>query len=117
MRQALKILNRMMLILGVLVALTPCGLCQGAMDKSSAPCSMRSMAGKMDCCHKSKPAGPLCKAMGQHSTAAVSHGLQAVPGPVLSFVSLLAVVFAGESASSSTPIDTSPHRALLPLRI
>ena len=62
----------MLLIAGVLVALTPCGLCQKGMDKPSQACSMTHMSGKMDCCHKAKSTNPFCKVMDQSSLVAPS---------------------------------------------
>ncbi|HJT24178.1 MAG TPA: hypothetical protein VJ873_06350 [bacterium] len=113
----LSILSRFVLALGVLVALTPCGVCHGSMGKASPACSMKSMSGKMDCCHKGNPASPICKVMDQASTAAVSHGLEAVPAPVVSFAFNLAAMPAQVSVSVSAPLDTSPLRAPLALRI
>lgn len=118
MLKTAQILSRAMLILGVLVALTPCGLCQGAMEKPSSACSMKSMAGKMDCCnHKSKSSSPLCKVMNQSSTAAVSHGLDSVSVSVASLVLPLVEVQARVFSLQSTTFDTSPLRAPLALRI
>jgi len=117
MRKAFQFLSRITLILGVLVALTPCGICHGAMDKASPTCSMKSMSGKMACCHKGKSSNPLCKVMDQSSTIAVSHGLAVAHASVVSFASPLAATPSEVSLSTSAVFDTSPFRAPLSLRI
>src|SRR5581483_8143316 len=73
----IKTLSRVLLIAGVLVALTPCGICHQGMGQGSTACSMKHMSGKMDCCHKSKPASPLCKVMDQSSTVTAVKSLDA----------------------------------------
>jgi hypothetical protein len=117
MLKPFQILNRIALILGVLVALTPCGICHGAMDKSSKTCSMTSMPKGMDCCHKGKQANPLCKIMDQSSTAAAPQILVSAPVLVVSFVSPLPTSMERVSFPHLFQLDTSPFQAPLSLRI
>lgn len=117
MHKALLFISRFMLTLGVMVALTPCGLCQAAMEKPAQACAMKPVSGKMDCCHKNKQASPICKAMGQSSTAAVSHGLDLAVVPVVAFASSLEAMPSRVVLSIPVVLDTSPLRAPLSLRI
>ena len=67
MRKTLILIHRIVLILGVLVALTPCGVCHKAEAAPTAMphCTMKHSAGH-DCCH-AKKASPLCQVMDQSS--------------------------------------------------
>ncbi|HVZ79338.1 MAG TPA: hypothetical protein VHE12_00905 [bacterium] len=113
----MKVLNRALLIAGVLVALTPCGFCHQAMGSTATACSMKSMSGQMDCCHKSKPVSPLCKVMDQSSMVSAGHSLAPAPVVVVHPFVVPSFVPAGVPFHPSTPIDTSPFRAPLSLRI
>src|SRR5258708_3301383 len=106
MRKTFLLLSRITLMLGVLVALTPCGICRGSMEKASQACSMTHLSGKMDCCHKGKQSSPLCKVMDQSSTVSVLHGLETVSAPVVSFVSPLVATLTRVCFLSSTAVDT-----------
>ena len=117
MVRTLRSLLRTALILGVLVALTPCGLCHGDTGRSMSVCSMKSMTGHKDCCHRSKPVSPLCKIMDQSTTTAPAKVLDATPAPVLTVAVVPALVLAGVVVPASVVPDTSPHRAPLSLRI
>jgi len=122
MQKAIDVLKRTFLIFGVIVALTPCGLCnastQVGMSKMKS-CDMGQMSG-MKCCHtsKSNPQGPLCKTMNQSSVVPAVHGLDMVNVSVVShasanvFLLAKAVVFPALSSFSA-----SPPRALFTLRI
>ena len=72
MRMTLLFIHRIVLIAGVLVALTPCGICQKGMAETSKACAMTHMSGKMDCCHKAKSTSPFCKVMDQSSVSVPS---------------------------------------------
>jgi hypothetical protein len=113
----IKTLSRVLLIAGVLVALTPCGICHQGMGQGSTACSMKHMSGKMDCCHKSKPASPLCKVMDQSSTVSAAKNISAVPAQVHAPVAAPVLVFIGASVKPFVVLDTSPFRAPLSLRI
>jgi hypothetical protein len=113
-------LKRGLLILGVVVALTPCGLCHassqtGAMAMKS--CGMASMT-DMKCCHSAKPQSPLCKIMGQSSVVSASHVSPLVVAPMVSaplaVPSLSARGFISAAVGRSF---ASPHRGPLALRI
>lgn len=70
MRKTLTLLHRVVLTLGVLVALTPCGICHNSSMGPMAHCTMKHAAGH-DCCH-AKKASPLCQVMDQSSVPASS---------------------------------------------
>ena len=112
-----SILSRIALIAGVLVALTPCGICHQGMSQGSTACSMKHMSGKMDCCHKNKPVSPLCKVMDQSSTVTAAKSLAAAPVQVHALITAPALVFIGATVKPSVVLDTSPFRAPLSLRI
>ncbi|HEY5038381.1 MAG TPA: hypothetical protein VIJ93_04835 [bacterium] len=117
MRKAVSLLNRIALILGLLVALTPCGFCNASSMSQMKACSMEHMDG-MKCCHSKKSQSPLCKVMDQSSVASVSHGSGFVAVPVVSvspanvFLSVRAFVSPAFRVSSA-----SPPQGLLALRI
>lgn len=69
MRKTLTFIHRVALTLGVLVALTPCGVCHkaGVTSTAMAHCTMDHKAGH-DCCH-AKKASPLCQVMDQSSVS------------------------------------------------
>ena len=117
MRKMISLISRTALILGVLVALTPCGVCHGNMERSSSTCSMKHMSGKMDCCHKNKPVSPLCKVMDQSSTVSVAKNLATGPVVVAQPFVFPTLLVVGTIHSSSVVLDTSPFRAPLSLRI
>lgn len=116
MFKILVVLNRMLLVAGVLVALTPCGVCHKDMGPASA-CSMKHMTGKMDCCHKSKPASPLCKIMDQSSTVSVAKHVAPVSTVAVHFFAAPVLVALRTVSVPSFQLDTSPFRAPLALRI
>ncbi len=116
MRKTLFFIHRIILTLGVLIALTPCGLCQKGMSEASKTCSMTHMSPKMDCCHKAKSHSPLCQIMDQSSTvvsASVNAAVIPVVSAVISAPSMLMVAVVPSAVSSSS----SPPRGLLALRI
>src|ERR1700677_4327823 len=81
----------MILILGVMVALTPCGICSAAAQTNPSQmksCAMDDMSG-MKCCQssKSKSQSPMCKTMNQSSVAGAVHGSDLAVVPVVLFVS------------------------------
>ena len=116
MQKILILLNRMVLITGVLVALTPCGVCQkGAASTAMAHCTMGHKAGH-NCCH-SKKASPLCQVMDQSSVSVSSvQSDKAVIQTALIEIPALkvtqAVVISSSNFSSSPPL-----RGPLALRI
>jgi len=117
MRKTLSLLYRMLLIAGVLVALTPCGLCQKGMSASTQACAMAHMSGKMDCCHKAKSSSPLCKVMDQSSVSVSPAHLDApaVQAGRLS-LSCHSIPKMAEASSFYYSSCSSPP-GLLPLRI
>lgn len=119
MRKIVQIINRAILILGVLVALTPCNACQrGTVQKRmDMSCPMSIKAGGMGCCHHGKESSPLCKTMNQSSTQVSSHGLDVVSMPVFTIASSPAATLIALPSPPSVLIDTSPQRAPLSLRI
>jgi hypothetical protein len=122
MRKVVSALSRMILVFGVLVALTPCGICnastQAGMPQMKS-CEMGPMSG-MKCCQssKSKSQSPLCKTMNQSSLAQAVHGSDLAAVPAVSFVSadvfFSAKTFVSPAFSGSF---ASPPRGLLALRI
>lgn len=117
MRKTLSLLYRMLLIAGVLVALTPCGLCQKDKINSPQACSMMDMSGKMDCCHKAKSTNPFCKVMDQSSLSVDS---QHIVVPAISAGLLLLSAYSVPKtveASSLFYSGCSSPPGLLPLRI
>ena len=88
MKKIFLALNRLVLVAGVLVALTPCGFCHASTQVSSSKmkaCAMGSMGG-MKCCHssKAKSQSPLCKTMNQSSVVSTLHGPNLAAVPVIS---------------------------------
>ena len=116
MRKLLLIIGRLALILGVLVALTPCNACQKD-AQGQVHCTMAMKAHGMNCCHHPKAPSPMCKAMDQVSTPAVSHGLDFSAVPAAPFTSPLVMFQTGAILSPAISVDTSPFRAPLSLRI
>ncbi len=122
MRKAVVALKRAFLIFGVIVALTPCGICSASAQVGTSQmksCEVDSMSG-MKCCQtsKSKSQSPLCKTMNQSSVVVAVHGSDLVAVPVVSFASadvfLLAKAVDFPAFSS---FSASPPRGLLALRI
>ncbi len=70
MNKLFSILNRTVLVMGLLVALTPCGLCHGPAMSQTSACPMAHM-GNMKCCQGHQAHNPLCKIMDQ-STVSLS---------------------------------------------
>jgi len=113
-------LKRGFLVLGVVVALTPCGLCHASSETGMTTmksCHMASMS-DMKCCHSGKTQSPLCKVMGQSSVVSVLHVAPLVVAPMVS------APLAGPSLSVQGFISAavgcsfaSPHRGPLSLRI
>ncbi len=117
MRKTLLTLNRVVLIVGVLVALTPCGVCQRSMGKASQVCSMTPMAGKMDCCHKSKSPSPYCQVMDQTSVSVSPVHIDSAAVQAASIeIPAFQVAQAGFVASV-VPSSSSPTQGFLALRI
>ena len=116
MRKTLSLLYRMLLIAGVLVALTPCGLCQKSQMTVNFKSYCSSAKAVHNCCH-SKSRGPLCQIMDQSSTA-VSPAALDVPAiqaaPVVFHV--VTLVKRVEASAFLTSSCSSPP-GLLPLRI
>lgn len=117
MRKTLQLLSRIVLTLGVLLALTPCSACQ--MDKMgpSSICHMAAKSGKMNCCHPHKATPSFCKVMNQSTvspssapavTAAVPAVYSGIPVPRPVGTSF---------ASSTSAACFSPPRGPLALRI
>jgi hypothetical protein len=78
----------MILVLGVMIALTPCGICSADAQTNLSQmksCAVGDMSG-MKCCQssKSKSQSPMCKTMNQSSVAAAVHGLDLAVVPVVS---------------------------------
>jgi len=113
MRNLFSILHRMVLVVGVLVALSPCSVCQQA-TPAMKTCSMTHMTGSMKCCHQSKPMSPLCKIMNQSTvTPASVHApvvtttvaaVRIFQPPVLLAVNLSVVVPSFDSPPRSSPV-------------
>lgn len=120
MNKTVEWLKRGLLVLGVIVALTPCGLCHA----SALPpvpqvktCDMGAMDG-MKCCHSTKPQSPFCKVMGQSSIAVSSHAANLAVVPVMT--TSLVVAFLLEPILSVPAFgrsSASPPRGPLSLRI
>ena len=119
MKKILSMISRMVLALGVLVALTPCNICKAStrldMPQMKA-CGMGSMSG-MKCCQSAKSQSPFCKIMDQKSVVSASHGLALATVPVMTAVNaevFLATLLVSPDVSRS---DDSPPRIPLSLRI
>ncbi len=108
----------MMLILGVLVALTPCNACQKgeAQGSQTVACHMSSAAHGMGCCHGKKSPSPLCKVMDQSSLKASGVHFYAAVVPAISFAGAVTPVLRTVEASHQPLFDTSPPKPLI-LRI
>lgn len=120
MLKLFAMLHRAMLVVGVIVALTPCGLCQASqpsMGMSAQTCHMDHGMAKDGCCHHSKSQGPFCKIMNQSSVQVASHGLDLVAMPVVHFASSPAAMPKVLPLPPLVFLDTSPQRAPLSLRI
>ena len=81
-------LYRVVLVGNVLIALTPCVLCQGSMNSSSAKmegCPMHHSGGAANCCHPAKSQNAFCKAMSQSAVPAV-HAPDVSVSSLVSFV-------------------------------
>jgi hypothetical protein len=105
----------MILILGVLIALTPCGICSAAVSTSSAPkaCCMNHMQG--GCCHSQKQE-PYCKAMDQSS---IVSAVQATvfAQPLVTALAVKTLISFQLYVVPSTVVSSSPPRGTLALRI
>ena len=113
-------LHRAILVVGVVVALTPCGLCQASqssMGTSGPTCHMDHGMAKDGCCHHSKSQDPFCKIMNQSSVQVVSHGLEMISMPIVQFASSPMVMPKALPLTPLVFLDTSPQRAPLSLRI
>ena len=118
MHKLLSLISRITLVLGVMVALTPCNACQqGGVAQGMMHCPMALKAKGMNCCQSKKSPSPICKVMNQSSTAAVSHGLDLGATSVVGFVLPLTVSPSRVVFAAVFPADTSPCRAPLSLRI
>jgi hypothetical protein len=118
MKKTLLYLSRTALIVGVLVALTPCGFCKTASTATKTACSMEKMAGAHDCCQSKKSRGPLCKIMDQSSIASVSKFTAPAERTVILTVASVRFSPAFVSAVPSTHVvPTSPPRGPVVLRI
>ena len=117
MRKTLLIIHRIVLTLGVVLALTPCGFCQKGMTQASKACSMTHMSGKMDCCHKAKSRSPFCQVMDQSSVSVSSVHVDSAAVQTAS-IEIPAFKFVqAEFVSSVVPSSSSPPRGPLALRI
>jgi hypothetical protein len=120
MRKTMEWLKRGFLVLGVVVALTPCGLCHASSQTNLSQvktCDMGPMEG-MKCCHAAKSQSPLCKIMGQSSVVSASHVSSLVVVPVVA--APLAVAFLPAPTFTSSAFSrsfASPPRGPLSLRI
>jgi hypothetical protein len=123
MRKAVEVFKRAFLIFGVIVALTPCGICKSSSQAANSQmksCEMGQMGG-MKCCQssKSKSQSPLCKTMDQSSEASTSNGSDLVAVPVISVVSADVFFLVKDVASPSfiSSAYVSPPGRSLTLRI
>jgi len=121
MKNLFRLMNRTVLMLGVLVALTPCGICKNAVMAGSSElkaCSAMPMNGPQDCCRSQKSREPFCKAMDQSSVAPVSHGTLMAAMPSVSAVSVATLLPLQVCAVPSVQVvSSSPPRGTLSLRI
>lgn len=118
MKKTLLYLGRTALILGVLVALTPCGFCKNMGVEKKATCAMTGMGTSHNCCQSQKPRSPFCKIMDQSSIASVSKFTAPADRPVLSTVASVSLSPAFVSTvPSSHVISASPPRGPVVLRI
>jgi hypothetical protein len=115
MNKLLSILNRTVLVLGLLVALTPCGLCHGPAMSQTSTCPMAHM-GVMKCCQGHQAHNPLCKIMDQSSLQVSGTHLNFVVIPVVSFTGVLPSAPRMAEIPPKIPFDTSPPKPLV-LRI
>ena len=116
MRTTLLLLNRMLLTFGLIVALTPCGLCHGPKAAKAGHSCCSTSASKTNDCH-SKSQSPLCKVMDQSSVSVPSVHLDAaVVVPVLSSV-LITESFKTAPMAAVVSACVSPPRSSSVLRI
>lgn len=118
MRRLFLILHRTVLAAGVLVALTPCAICQvgsaGPMAQIEG-CPMNHSGGKEDCCHHGKTQNSYCKAMNQSAVQAAHAPSVAVSPSSFSVLTMVSIEF--QIASAFVPaLDISPPRTMV-LRI
>ena len=117
----LRLFNRTVLIFGVLVALTPCGMCKNVANAGAskmAHCSMAKMEGQHNCCQSKRSQSPLCKIMDQSSTVSDAKASVLASMPVVSVVvveTLLPVRVC--AVPSFRVVSASPPRGILALRI
>jgi hypothetical protein len=121
MQKVIFSITRFFLVLGVIIALTPCDICKNAsMVHSSGmkSCCMMHMDGKQDCCHSKKSQQPFCKAMDQSSVVPALHGtvLAVKPFAVAAVVETMLSVQVCAIPSFSA-VSSSPPRGTLALRI
>jgi hypothetical protein len=117
MRKTLLFIHRIVLTLGVVLALTPCGFCQKGMAETSKACSMTHMSGKMDCCHKAKSRSSLCQVMDQSSISVSSVHIDNAAVQTASIEIPALKVAQAALVSSIVPSSSSPPRGPLALRI
>ncbi len=118
MKRLFSILNRTVLAMGLLVALTPCGLCHGSSMAQGSVCPMKNM-GNMPCCghcqsHKSH--SPLCKVMDQSTLPVAGAHLNVADVPAVSYAVVPPSIFRTVQVSPQLIFDTSPPKPLV-LRI
>jgi len=113
------LLSRMVLIFGVLIALTPCGICSAAQAGSShiQTCPRSHMNGGHDCCHSKKSQNSYCKAMDQASVAPVAKGSVSFAKLSISTPVVLVLLPVQSIFNSFRVVSTSPPRGTLALRI
>jgi hypothetical protein len=120
MRKISLFLSRMVLIFGVLIALTPCGICSAAVGTSSSPvkaCCMSHMDGSQGCCHSKKTQEPYCKAMDQASVVPALHGTVLTAKPSVVAAAVQTLVSFRVCVIPSAVVSSSPPRGNLALRI
>src|SRR6185295_4578643 len=120
MVKTLQLISRFFLIAGVLVALTPCGLCHKttmvmAMNAGHSCCAPKTTSGSDHC--GSKARDPLCQVMDQSSILTSTVHVQAPVVEAVSIVFLQPMVMTSVSIQSFIPSGSSPPRGPLALRI
>ena len=115
MKKIALLFNRVILMLGVIVALTPCGICNSAAMNQTSVCPMTHM-GNMKCCQAHKSHSPVCKVMDQSSLPVSGVHLNVADIPVISFTAVLPSPSGMVSVSPQLLFDTSPPKPLV-LRI
>jgi hypothetical protein len=118
MKSMFTILNRTILVMGLLLALTPCGVCRGTSMAQASVCPMKKM-GNMNCCshcqsHKSH--SPLCKVMDQSTLPVAGAHLNVADVPAVSYAVVPPSFLRMANVSPKIIFDTSPPKPLV-LRI